>query len=199
MRSERLMNRLNLKTFGALVVALGVTIMLSASSCESEASAGEKENTSRLDTYERLVKNQPAHTMDYSPTRATKNFWIDTWGKKGQLSYVYMMDGTGDVFGYFILEGLPVNYCTGLVPPMQEYKVEGDSSGQRGELGPAPSVDGTFSSSSNCNQFYGKDAVSGAYVEYTAGMGINPLLFNQPMPRYGAAKPMGDATLDKVN
>ena len=179
-----------------IVIALAVIVLAGCST--STPSAGEKEDKSRQGSYETLVQNQPAHKMSYSPTRETKNFWIDTWGKRGKLSYVYLMNGQGDVFGYFILSGLPVSYCTGLVPPMQEYTVDGPASENQGVLGPAPSVDGTYSSGANCNVFYGKDAVSGAYVEYTTGMGINALLFDAPLPQYGDAKPMGKATVDKV-
>ena len=181
---------------GAIVIALAVVLL--AGCAASKPSAGEKEDKGRQNTYEKLVQNQPAHTMSYSPTRETKNFWIDTWGKKGKLSYVYLMNGDGEVFGYFIFSGLPVSYCTGLVPPMREYTVDGPSSENQGVLGPAPSVDGTYSSGSNCDVFYGKDAVSGAYIEYTTGMGINALLFDAPLPQYGAAKPMGTATVQKV-
>lgn len=169
-------------------VALAAGIALTG--CEIESSAQEKEDASRTKTYTNLVKSQPAETMKYSPTRETKNFWIRTWDEKGKLSYVYLMNGSGDVFGYFILEGLPVSYCTGLIPPV---KVDSDTDGKA--LVPQPSIDGTYSSGSNCSAFYGKDAVSGAYMEYTVGMGINALIFDQPMSQFGAAEPLGDATV----
>lgn len=195
----RSLNRpLTIKHLAVILISLGVILLLSG--CEgSKDSAGETENKSRLDTYETLVKNQPAETMSYSPTRDTKNFWIKTWGKKGALSYVYLINGNGEAYAYYIFQGLPVSYCTSLVPPVQEYKVEGDSSGQAGVLGPAPSVDGTFSSGSNCDAYYGKDAVSGGYVEFIKGMGISMQISNHPMAQFGDAKPFGDATFAKVD
>lgn len=179
-------------------IVIALAFVLLAGCAEAKPTASEKEDDSRKGSYSTLVENQPAHKMTYSPTRETKNFWIDTWGKKGKLSYVYLMNGQGDVFGYFILSGLPVSYCTGLVSPVTPQKFGNGADPAQTELVPAPSVDGTYSSGSNCNVFYGKDAVSGAYVEYTTGMGINALLFDAPLPQYGDAKPMGAATVDKV-
>ena len=169
---------------------LALTAGIALTGCEIEPTAQEQEDKSRTKTYTNLVKSQPAESMSYSPTRETTNFWIRTWDEKGKLSYVYLMDGSGEVFGYFILDGLPVSYCTGLIPPV---KVDSDSQGKI--LVPQPSIDGTYSSGSNCSAFYGKDAVSGAYMEYTVGMGINALIFDQPMSQFGAAQPLGDATV----
>lgn len=179
-----------------LITVIVIAVAFGLTGCGgSDKSGQKKEDNSRQSNYDRLVQKQPAHTMNYSPTRATKNFWIDTWGKKGKLAYVYLMNASSDVFGYYVLKGLPVSYCVSLVPPVREWKVEGDSSGTKGELGPAPSVDGTYASSSNCLEFYGKDATSGAYMEYSIGMGINQLIFDQPMSQFGAAKPLGDAKI----
>jgi hypothetical protein len=119
--------------------------------------------------------------MQYSPTRATKNFWIETWDEPGKLSYVYLMNADGKVFGYYIFEGLPVSYCTSLIPPYQIIDVDlGEYNGNMAVAG--PSVDGTFSSSSNCSTMYGKDATTGSYIEYTVGLGINALVYSEPMP-----------------
>lgn len=179
------------KIIASAVVAVIAAFALSA--CEMEGSGQQAEDETRQSNYDKLVKSQPAHSMEYSPTRDTKNFWIDTWKQKGKLSYVYLMNGNGEVFGYFILQGLPVSYCTSLVVP---YQILSDSDGKVAV--PGPSVDGTYSSGANCSEYYGKDAVTGAYVEYSVGMGINALVFDSPLPQYGDAKPMGNATIAKV-
>lgn len=179
----------------AAAAALAVVVGgLGACTSEPGPTGQQKEDKTRVAAQNKLVDSQPAHTMDYSPTRATKNFWIDTWDEKGKLSYVYLMNGSGEVFGYFVLEGLPVSYCTGLIPPYTFIEKPGDGiAGKSPEQVPAPSIDGTYSSGSNCNVYYGKDATSGAYIEYTTGMGINALVFSEAMPQYGAAQPLGDA------
>ena len=60
-----------------------------------------------------------------------------------------------------------------------------------------PSMDGTYSSSSNCNTMYGKDAESGAYVEFTIGTNQSYFLYDQPMdlPQYEGATPLGNAKI----
>lgn len=176
----------------ALVAVVAIFTLSGCMEDPAEPDGQQKENKSRQSNYDRLVESQPAATMNYSPTRETKNFWIKTWDEKGKLSYVYLMNSQGDVFGYFIFEGLPVSYCTSLIPPVQRAKIDGGEFDMDTYI-PGPSIDGTYSSGSNCNAFYGKDATSGAYIEYTAGMGINPLIFDQPMPQYGSAQPLGDA------
>ncbi|MDR1197380.1 MAG: hypothetical protein LBL08_03885 [Candidatus Nomurabacteria bacterium] len=181
-----------------LVIVIG-TIGLSASSCENgENKSTKQEDTVRQSNYDKLVESQPTHTMNYSPTRATKNFWIDTWGQPGKLAYVYLMASDGSLIGYYIFEGLPVSYATSLVPPYQilhDMNVGGHYSDM---MVAGPSVDGTYASTANVNTMYGKDAVSGMYIEYTVGMGINALVYSEPMPLQGRPEPppLGAATLE---
>lgn len=184
---------------GVLVPAVGVIVLATtAGACDDEKdnSSRGKEKASAQSNYDRLVANQPAHTGDYSPTRETKNFWIDTWMKKpGKLSYVYIQNAQGQ-YGYYILKGLPVTYCVGLLPP--EVKTRGDLGQYDGDLiVQGPSMDGTYSSSSNCNTMYGKDAETGAYLEWTVGMNQSYFLYDQPMdlPQYKNATPLGEAKL----
>ena len=187
-----------LKKYVIIPLVVAGSILLGAAECEDgSGTAADTENKSRLSTYERLVKNQPAQSMDYSPTRATKNFWIETWDEPGKLSYVYLQSSTGDLLGYYVLEGLPVSYCTSLIPPY-EVKDYTSSSGGNALAVPGPSVDGTYSSGSNCNTYYGKDATTGAYVEYTAGLGINVLLYDQPLPRNQNVQPLGPTAVEDV-
>jgi hypothetical protein len=182
-----------------LLAVLGLGLGLTACDDGSKPTARAREQKATGSNYSRLVANQPAHTVTHSPTRDTKNFWIDTWGKTpNKLSYVYLQDAVGR-WGYFILKGLPVTYCVSLVPPEQKARVdlgeyEGDTYVQ------APSMDGTFSSNSNCTSYYGKDAVSGAYVEFSVGANQSYLLYSEPMslPQFKDATPLGKSTFATV-
>lgn len=182
-----------------LTTAVVCATVFGVTACGSDSpkpTGQQSENKSRQDTYNNLVESQPAGKMDYSPTRETKNFWIKTWDQRGKLSYVYMLNANGQAIGYFVLVGLPVSYCTSLIPPYQKIDAHRAGGGSDEIVVPAPSVDGTYSSSANCSTYYGKDAVSGAYIEYTAGNGNNVLIFDQPMPQYGDARPLGAATVE---
>jgi heat shock protein HslJ len=177
--------------------ALIATTALFASGCNDQKKAANSERATVDDTFAKLQAAQPAHAMAYSPTRATKNFWIDTWGKSPKkLSYVYLQAAEGKMLGYYVLEGLPVSYCTSLVPT---FDIDSDSNGK--VTTPRPSMDGTYSTGTGgCNSYYGKDATTGAYIEYTAGLGINVLLFDQPLPpqKTGGAIALGPTSVTDV-
>jgi hypothetical protein len=193
------MRKLSTLTLGVALVALPFSLTACGGDSHAPPAAQKQEDQSREDTYTKLIATQPVHSMPYSPTRATKNFWIDTWGSKGKVAYVYLRDSQSNVFGYYVLDGLPVSYCTSIIPP---YRVETFDGGTDGAtvplLVPGPSVDGTYASSSNCSEFYGKDAVTGAYVEYSVGLGINQQISDQPLPQYGDAQPLGPGTIAKT-
>lgn len=171
----------------ATIAAVGVAV-LALTGC-TEPTADEK---SRDDAYEKVMERQPGKTLEYSPTRETINFWVDTWNEEGKLSYVYLQNTSGDVIGYYVLKGLPVSYCAQISPP------ETVRGGEGRVVTSAPANDGAYYGDGNCNTFYGQDATSGSYIEYTAGMGINVLLFSEPMPNQGDAKPLGPTSVDDV-
>lgn len=150
------------------------------------------------DNYNKLITQQPAHTMDYSPTRDTKNFWIDTWGTKGKVSYVYLVSN-GKPWAFAVLNRLPVTYCVGLIPPEQFVNTPG-ASAIGDTLVKAPSIDGTYASASNCGAQYGEDATTGAYVEWTVGADSTILLRDQPLPlnTFADALPLGDTTAEQA-
>lgn len=179
----------------AVCVALGIGA-LSACEDDDKNKSRNKEKSAAASNYDRLVANQPAHTGTYSPTRETKNFWIDTWMQKpGKKAYVYIQNANGE-YGYFIFKGLPVSYCVSLLPP--EVKTRGDLGEWDGDLiVQGPSMDGTYSSASNCQTMYGKDAETGAYVEFTIGQNQSYFLYDQPLdlPQFKGAKPLGPSTI----
>lgn len=185
--------RNSMKALTAAAVLASVALV----GCNDGNKSTNQERATVDATFDKLQAAQPAHGMDYSPTRATKNFWIDTWGKSpNKLSYVYLQSAEGKILGYYVLVGLPVSYCTSLVPT---FDVNSSSEGK--VVTPRPSMDGTWSTGNGgCNTYYGKDATSGAYVEYTAGLGINVLLFDAPLPaqKTGGATALGPTRVEDV-
>jgi|GEM_PF-6462203 len=164
------------RPFVAILMVLGLVVGLSA--CESpQPSSQRAEAENRQGGYDILTKNQPGETMSYSPTRDTINFWVNTWDEAGKASYVYLQNADGKITGYYILEGLPVSYCAAISPT---YEIVEDQYGN--VVVPAPANDGVYYSGGQCDTYYGKDATSGAYIEYTVGLGINVLLYDQPLP-----------------
>lgn len=181
-------------------IALALVFVLSAlalSGCADEStSAQNNEQKLRQGTYQRLAAAQPAKPMDYSPSRDTINFWIDTWGKApGKNSYVYLLASNGQMIGYYVFKGLPVSYCAALTPNYEFVDdfvdVDGDRHNVEGAFQvPAPGVDGVYYSGGQCSAYYGKDASTNQYIEYTVGQGISALIYERPLPRQDV-EPLG--------
>ncbi|MDQ0298488.1 hypothetical protein J2S78_000896 [Salibacterium salarium] len=147
--------------------------------CQGEETSQDKETEAQQDTYDRLTELEPAKEMNNPKTRETINFWTETWDKEGQLAYVYLQNSDGKMIGYYALDGPPVSMCTSLTP---DYRIYEDVDGNL--VTPAPGTDGVYRSGGDCDRYYGKDASSGAYVEFTVGMGINMLLYTEPLSNH---------------
>lgn len=171
-----------------VAVAVTAVLALSAGSCGSPPSPQAQETDRRQATYQDLVARQPAHSMEYSPSRDQINFWIDTWGtEEGKLSYVYLLASNGQMIGYYVFRGLPVSYCAALTPTYEHYR---NGTHGYGYTVPAPGVDGVYYSGGQCSAYYGQDASTGSYLEYTVGQGISALIYEQPLPRQDV-EPLG--------
>lgn len=180
------------------LIALSALAVFALTGCDDTGpTAQERESSSKLQGYQEQVANEPAASMNgYSPTRATINHWIETWREPGKLAYVYMQNASGELIGYYVLEGLPVSYCAGLTPSYEWVDIPGDGSKIKTQV-PAPSVDGVYyGGGGSCDTYYGKDATTGAYIEYTAGLGINILLYDQPLPNRQNVEPLGPTTIE---
>ena len=128
--------------------------------------------------------------MGYSPSRDTINFWIDTWGKTpGKLSYVYLLASNGQMIGYYVFRGLPVSYCAALTPTYDLVRRESTIVSV-----PAAGVDGVYYSGGQCSAYYGRDASTNSYLEYTVGQGISALIYERPLPRQDV-EPLGFTTI----
>jgi hypothetical protein len=184
------------RTVGTLI-AIVTALLLTGASCEAEDSSQRRESQSRQSTYDALVSQQPAERMNYSPSRETINFWIRTWDEPDKLSYVYLQNASGDLLGYYVLKGLPVSYCAGLTPGYEFIDPDGGGAAEEVAV-PAPGVDGVYYSGAQCNTYFGQDATTGSYIEYTAGLGINVLLYDQPLPRPDV-QPLGQTSVEDVN
>jgi hypothetical protein len=189
------MYRMNRRS-GIVLLLLGFLFLsTSAESCGTDKPTAEKkERDTRITNYERLVDGQPAETMRYSPSRETINFWIKTWGQKpGKLAYVYMQAANGQLTGYYVLKGLPVSYCAAITSPVEvkDYGTEGHVPV------PAPGMDAVYYSGGQCNSYYGRDATTNSYIEYTVGDGQNVLLYERPLPRQDV-EPLGFTQIKDV-
>lgn len=164
----------------ALVVVLALTLT-ACNKKSTSTNATANESKIQQHGYTQLATAQPAHSMDYSPTRDTINGWIDTWGKRGQLAFVYIRNDAGAPIGYYVLQGPPVTYCAALTP---NYKLinpsNNDSNGPDIPV-PAPSIDGVYYSGGQCSEYIGKDATTDNIFDFTVGLGQSFISTTQPL------------------
>ncbi len=170
-------------------------MLMSASECEPNSNKGSEaekaEKNSQGTNYTSLQDKQPAQSMDYSPTREGLNRWMETWGEEGKISYVYLIASNGQQVGYYVFEGLPVSYCASLTPPDDVDVYHGNPTTTQ-----APSMDGVYYSGSQCNQYFGYDATTGSYIEFSTGSGINFFVTEDPLPDQDV-EPLGYTTIDE--
>lgn len=186
-----------LRRLKPIFIAAVVVLALGAGSCEEiSGSKADNDATNRTKTVEQLINGQPAQSMTYSPTRETINGWINTWSKPGKLSFVYMTAANGQLTGYYVLKGLPVSYCASVT---RNYDVkEADLGDYNGDMMvPAPGVDGVWYSGGQCNQYYGFDATTGTYIEFSIGASRDYILSEEPLPNQEAA-PLSVTTAEAV-
>lgn len=164
-----------IKNVSLMFVAI-VSIFLVA--CEEDG-AQKKETDIQQTTYEKLSEKEPALEMTNPKTRETINFFTETWNKKDQLAYVYLQNNEGKMIGYYVLDGSPVSMCTSLTP---NYRIHSTGNGK--VTTPAPGTDGVYRGDEDCSRYYGKDASTGAYIEFTVGLGINMLLYTEPLENH---------------
>lgn len=176
-----------------VAIILAVVSMLIIAGCEHQPSAEQKERKSQGTNYTGLQAKQPAESMDFSPTRSGLNQWMETWEEPGKISYVYLIASNGQKVGYYVFKGLPVSYCASLTPPDQQVENRFDSGTQ---VMQAPSMDGVYYSGSQCNQYFGFDATTGSYIEFSIGSGINFFVTEQPLPLQDV-DPLGFTTVEE--
>lgn len=163
-----------------LLIMLSVAIVvITMTACVESSEAEQSERDVQDSNYKRLVKKEPAKEVTNAKTRETINFFTETWNEEGQLAYVYLQNSDGDMIGYYVLDGPPVSMCTALTSPD---KVRGGSDSR--VVTQAPGIDGVYRSDEDCSRYYGKDASTGSYIEFTVGMGINMLLYTEPLTNH---------------
>lgn len=171
----------NVKKPLTVLAAIGVALMVTAGAngCTMEETPRSQAESQRNAGVKQVAEKQPVTPMQWSPTRDTINRWAQTWGQEGKVSYVYMQRADGEFAGYYVLSGLPVNYCVSASPVEEEVPVGGGSGPN--VLGTAPALDAAYYGGCDSSRYYGFDAVSGQYIEYTDGFVLTAVLSDSPL------------------
>lgn len=168
-----------LKVF--LISLLAIGLLAGCNDGDTKNSRNETKSTDK--SIDRLIAGTPAHTCEKCPTRKTINFWIDTWNVPGQLAFTYIRTGNPESDGYYVLDGPPVSYCAALTKTWTYEGTPDDDSSVLDQKVPRRSLDGVYYSGGQCSAYYGRDASTGAYIEFSIGQGQNYFLSTQPLPK----------------
>lgn len=187
----------HLTRFRILLLVLALAVLGTACSDSGDTEASKNETNSTNQSIDRLVSEDPAHVMTYSPTRKTINFWIDTWNVPGQLAFTYIRTDDGDSNGYYVLDGPPVSMCAALTKTWTYEDTPKDDADVLDQRVPRRSIDGVYYSGGQCSSYYGKDASTGAYIEFSIGAGQNYFLSTQPLPNV-SGKALGPTTAEQT-
>jgi hypothetical protein len=177
------MRRERMKT----VLLAGMTAaltMFTIAACSDETPTEQQQQADKRDaTYQTLLDQYEVSDPTYSNDLVNIDFWVDTWGTEpGKLAYVYLLSADGEFIGYYVLDGLPTTKCKNATPTYELLDFPGDGDSYPDMQVPAPGLSGTYSTGTgDCTTFYGKDASTGAYVEWTVTE-LTMLTFDQPYP-----------------
>lgn len=187
------------------ILATAVLAIASLAACEDTPTAQQNAAEQRQDTYEYLKTNFPVDDPDYSNDLRNLQFWVETWATatntEGKLAYIYLLSMDGQLIGYYVLDGLPTAKCK-MATPTYDFERPWGGNGQNGHMVPAPGLTGTYSGGTGeCNVYFGRDALSGSYVEWMAGGGINQLVYDQPLTLPEGVEPplpLGNTRIEDV-
>ncbi len=174
-----------------IVSAIIAVIFISA--CDGQPTPQSEELDRQQQGYTDLTKAQPIEKMKYSPTRNSINKWIKTWDQPGKLSFMYLMTANGDYLGYYVLEGLPVSYCTVGSPPYTWVDRPGDGSNTKHEV-EAPAMDGVYYSGFECNRYYGFEAETGKFLDWVRSDGQIQFVTDSPEKGINTGPLLGGTT-----
>lgn len=106
--------------------------------------------------------------------RETVAEYMRRMDEPNKLFYVYVLADTGQILGYYIARGAPVNICTFLTPPDRFHRESGPAYAMR----KAPAADGVFYGDSACNTEYFFDAETDSLIQI---QGLKLFISEQPL------------------
>ena len=181
------------KKIAAALSAVALAGTLAA--CSDETSSEQKAQESRSKGMENLRAKQKPVTMEWSPILDSVDRRNKTWEKKGKVSYIYMQRQDGSFAGYYVMDGLPVSYCTSGAPTFNWQDIPNDGASTQQQV-PAPAGDGAYYTGCDANRYYGFDALTGQYLEYTDGMVLTAVLSDQPLELDKQPRPFGSSVAE---
>ncbi len=143
------------------IITLAAAVVLAG--CNTNSSAQQQEEQNRAATFERASKSVPTPHIENFQNREAVKEYMERMDDPDKTFYTYILSMRGDVIGYYVTRTHPVSICQAMTPTKKEY----DTFGKPGPLGPAPTLDGLFTSGGSCDHYYAFTAGSDALIEFS--------------------------------
>jgi len=171
-----------------LIIAALAFVMMGCDINERETSTSEKQEQVRDSIMDRANAQVPVpEVQDFVKRRAIAEY-MERMDDPNKTFYLYIIADTGNILGYHVSRGGPVNICTFLTPPdrvqwsggfyhsdSRQSRPSLDSSGVNRK---APGVDGVYYGDAACDSTYFFDAQTDALIEVH---GNNLIVSDQPL------------------
>lgn len=157
-----------------LFVLVSVFLVACNGSLQTSQTTSEKQEAQRTSNMDKADAQVPVPQTSNFIARETVAEYMRRMDQPDKLFYIYLLADTGQVLGYHVSRGQPVNICTFMTPPDRVDELYNEPDVVRS----APALDGLYYGSSACNIEYFFDAETDALVQLRD---IKMIISDQPL------------------
>jgi hypothetical protein len=158
--------RLNKKVLTTFVAVFALLLLMGASDCNGDSSAGDEQRdkavSGRWRNFDRAVAKYPDPQLSNFPMREALIEMTNRQDMVNHPWYVYIFGHNGNMIGHYVAETVPINACNFLSSSEDVYE-------DNNEAGlttlSAPSLDGMFYGNSACDAWFFIDVASNSLVQ----------------------------------
>lgn len=154
-----------------------LTILISAmflAACMEE-STSDRQEADRSNIMDRAYEQIPTPQLQNFVKRRAVSEYMERMDEPNKTFYIYVIADTGNVMGYYVSRGGPINICTFMTPPD---RVSYERSQGR-VVREAPGIDGLYYGGDGaCDTEYFFDAETDAMIQLN---GLNLFVADQPL------------------
>lgn len=162
-----------MRTVSLLFVMIFTAMFMMA--CEPQPPSTSKQQEGQRDSaMDRAHSSVQIPTTQNFLTRETVAEFMRRTDEPDKTFYIYVLADTGQIIGYYVSRGRPVNICTFLSPPDKVERKPGGGYVKRA----APGMDGVYYGAGACGSDYFFDAETDTMVELH---GLKMFVADQPL------------------
>lgn len=151
------------------LIAIISFFLLAANSCQSETERQQVEaRNQNMDRANQMVK---VPEISNFVVREGVAEYMRRMDEPNKLFYIYVLADTGNVLGYYVSRGAPINICTFLTPPDRRTR-------NHSSIRKAPAADGVYYGDAACNTEYFFDSETNTMVMI---QGLKLFVSEQPL------------------